>query len=63
MTSIQSIFRYVFIACVLMVLYCVYNANRVDVLVSSDTMKECLFFQLLFTTGAIVSYLIYKHED
>ncbi len=63
MTFIQSIFRYVFVACIVMSFYCLYSANRVDVPVSSDDLTGYLFFQTLFIAGAIASYLIVKHED
>jgi len=45
MTFIQSIFRYVFVACIAMILYCAYNMHRVDVPCSPDDMNGYLFFQ------------------
>ncbi len=63
MTFIQSIFKYVLGACIVMALYCAYNIHRVDVPCSSEDMVTYGFFQLLFSVGAMTSYLIYKHED
>ena len=63
MTFIQSIFRYVFVACIAMILYCAYNMHRVDVPCSPDDMNGYLFFQLLFSAGAIASYIIIKDEN
>jgi len=47
MTFIQSISRYVFVACIAMILYCAYNMHRVDVPCSPDDMNGYLFFQLV----------------
>ena len=63
MTFVQSIFRYVLVACIAMVLYCVYNVCRVDVPCVGTDINEYLVLQLMFTAGAISSYLIIKHED
>jgi len=63
MTFIQSIFRYVFVACIAMTLYCAYNIHRVDVPCSTDDMYGYGFFQLLFTAGAFASYLIATDES
>lgn len=56
MNFVQSLFRYVLVACIVMALYCFVQVAQDDA--TWHDLKTYGFFQMLFSVGAMASYVI-----
>ena len=60
MKTIKSIYYYVYIACLLMAVYCFFQAAPDNA--TWNELTKYGFLQLLFSVGAVASYTIYKSD-